>query len=292
MRKRRAGQVDPNVSEEREQAELLEVLDRLEGENDEGLFVVDLHSSSAGGHPFAFVGDTLRDRPVALGLGVPVIFGVEDAIHGSLLEHVLERGLGAVAIEGGQHDDPQTIDRHEAGLWQVLWHTGGVPRDLGPTAEELARMHAGENQERPRAVFVVHRHGIAHGDHFQMEPGFRNFDPVRRGDLLAHDASGEIRAPRDALLLLPLYQGEGDDGFFLAVHVTNTWLATSAIARRLGGAALALRWSGARPVRGEPGLFELGRRGVPSWVWRLLGFRRTETAEGAPAIERRPERPR
>jgi hypothetical protein len=32
--------------------------------------------------------------------------------------------------------------------------------------------------------------------------------------LLAHDRNGEIRAPFDGLVLLPLYQSEGSDGFF------------------------------------------------------------------------------
>ena len=48
-----------------------------------------------------------------------------------------------------------------------------------------------------------------------MEPGFANIQPVARGQLLARDRRGEIRAPEDCLVVMPLYQGLGDDGFFL-----------------------------------------------------------------------------
>ncbi len=40
-----------------------------------------------------------------------------------------------------------------------------------------------------------------------MEPGFRNIDRARKGQLLARDRSGEIRAPADGMVILPLYQG-------------------------------------------------------------------------------------
>jgi succinylglutamate desuccinylase len=37
---------------------------------------------------------------------------------------------------------------------------------------------------------------------------------VHAGQLLAHDRRGELRAERDGILFMPLYQPLGDDGFF------------------------------------------------------------------------------
>jgi succinylglutamate desuccinylase len=53
-----------------------------------------------------------------------------------------------------------------------------------------------------------------------MEPGFRNFQSVSAGKLLARDHHGEVRAPLSGILLLPLYQAQGEDGFFLIREVT------------------------------------------------------------------------
>jgi succinylglutamate desuccinylase len=53
-----------------------------------------------------------------------------------------------------------------------------------------------------------------------MRPGYANFQPIRRGEHLADDASGPVLAPEDGLILMPLYQSLGTDGFFLVQEVS------------------------------------------------------------------------
>ena len=48
-----------------------------------------------------------------------------------------------------------------------------------------------------------------------LKPGFKNFDKVKEGDLLAKDKRGPIFAKKSGFLLMPLYQKEGNDGFFI-----------------------------------------------------------------------------
>jgi len=48
-----------------------------------------------------------------------------------------------------------------------------------------------------------------------MYPDYKNFQKVSKGEVIAKDKNGEIVAPVDALILMPLYQKQGDDGFFL-----------------------------------------------------------------------------
>jgi succinylglutamate desuccinylase len=48
-----------------------------------------------------------------------------------------------------------------------------------------------------------------------MNPGYFNFDPVSKGDIIASDSNGDIAAPADGHLLMPLYQLQGDEGFFI-----------------------------------------------------------------------------
>ena len=42
------------------------------------------------------------------------------------------------------------------------------------------------------------------GDGFRMEPGFANIQPIAAGTLLARDNAGEIRAPEDCMMVMPL----------------------------------------------------------------------------------------
>ncbi|MBK6950183.1 MAG: hypothetical protein IPH16_20770 [Haliscomenobacter sp.] len=61
---------------------------------------------------------------------------------------------------------------------------------------------------------IIWRHPVEPEDQFRMEPGFQNFDPVRIGQRLATDRNGPVLAKVDARILMPLYQAQGEDGFF------------------------------------------------------------------------------
>jgi succinylglutamate desuccinylase len=53
---------------------------------------------------------------------------------------------------------------------------------------------------------------------FKMFPGFQNFSPIRKGEPLATDRHGIVYAPNGGCILMPLYQGQGNDGFFIGVQ--------------------------------------------------------------------------
>lgn len=67
----------------------------------------------------------------------------------------------------------------------------------------------------PERSELVYQHMIQPGDRFRMRPGFRNFQPVKEGEWLATDREGRIVAHCDGYLLMPLYQNQGNDGFFI-----------------------------------------------------------------------------
>jgi succinylglutamate desuccinylase len=79
---------------------------------------------------------------------------------------------------------------------------------------------------------VCHRHVVTPEDDFEMLPGLKSFEPVLRGQTVASDRRGEIRAPKDGLMLMPRYQGQGEDGFFMARPVAPFWLGLSGWLRR------------------------------------------------------------
>ena len=198
----------------------------------EPVVFLDLHSTSAPGSPFVCMADVLRNRPIAFALPIPVLLGIEEAIDGALMGYLTELGHIAVAIEGGQHDDPETTRRLEAALWLALVAAGALAAD---EIADLAAHHAllaRAAEGLPRVLEVRHRHPVHPMDGFQMKPGFRNLDRVERGALLAADARGEVRAPESGRVLMPLYQRQGEDGFFLSRPVAPFWLRASARLRR------------------------------------------------------------
>lgn len=193
----------PEMSELLEQAELLvalrEVVSRARGD----VYFVDLHTTSASGKPFATVGDTLRNRRFALSFPVTIVLGLEEQINGTLLESINNLGAITMGFEAGQHEAVTSVDHHEAVIWNATVAAGNFLRqdvaELDNCRSLLKRAGGGR-----RVVEVRHRHAIMPEDGFQMEPGFRNFQPVQRGQVLARERAGEITACETGLILLPL----------------------------------------------------------------------------------------
>ena len=69
---------------------------------------------------------------------------------------------------------------------------------------------------------IYHRHEIKIDDTFIMIPGYSNFQAIRKGDVLAISNKCDIKASRSSLMFMPLYQDQGDDGFFFIrkIHIS------------------------------------------------------------------------
>lgn len=232
--------------ESREQRELLDEIESHLEEGWDAVTVLDLHSTSADGSPFLIMGDTLQNRRVAFAIPVPVILGLEELVEGTLLSYFSERGHTAICLEGGQNDLPSTVDHHEAAIWLALVASGLLGAERVPRFEKLHALLAEAAGNLPRVVELRHRQPVSDDAWFHMVPGYANFHHVRRGEVLARigtEESGvpvpdappprEVRTPVDGLLLMPRYQGQGDDAFFIGSEVRRVWLSVSAGLRRL-----------------------------------------------------------
>jgi succinylglutamate desuccinylase len=276
--------------EDREQQELLELIEGALATSRGAVHFVDLHTSSAPGAPFLTIGDTLRNRRFIREMPVPVILGLEEQVDGSLLEYLNNHGFVTVGVEAGQHDDPCSTDRHEAVLWLCLLAAGILGADDVPRLDERRALLARASAGVAPVIEVRSRHNIRPGAGFEMLPGFVNFQRIRRGQPLARDRGGEILAPEDGLILLPLYQGQGNDGFFVAREVRPAWLAVSAVLRRLGLGALMPLLPGVRrdPSRSDALIVDTRiARYYPLEIFHLFGFRKLRREGDELVVSRR-----
>lgn len=226
-------------TEDRTQLELGHALHPLLETPGRDLYFLDLHTSSAPGKPFVCIGDTMRNREFALRIPAPIILGLEEQIDGALLEYVNDSGGVTMGVEGGRHDSDEAIDFIEAVVGLALIAANCIDEAGLPTASRFRELLRQETGHLPPVLEVRYRHAVEAGDGFQMESGYANFQPVRRGELLARDNRGSILALENGRVLLPLYQGQGSDGFFLVREFGRSWLRVSAILRRIS----ADRWA-------------------------------------------------
>jgi predicted deacylase len=276
--------------EDQEQVELADALHQIGSAQRRPLIVVGLHTTSAQSPPFVCFGDTLRNRRLAMALPLPAILGLDELIDGTLVGYCTERGHVSISVEAGQHRDPEAVERLVAAIWLLLVAAGCLPGravpELAEQRERLARASAGY----PRVVEVLHRHVVGPSDQFQMRPGFASFARVAEGDVVARDVNGDVRAPREGLLLMPRYQPQGEDGFFLAREVKPVWLTLSEVLRRAGGARLIHYLPGVRRDPREPRWLVVDRRVALTHVaevMHLFGYRRRGSSEERPVFSRR-----
>ena len=142
----------------------------------------------------------------------------------------------------------------------------------------------------PRLIEVRHRHPIRGEDAFRMEQGYSNFKTVGKNQLLARDRNGPVRTPEAGLILLPLYQGQGNDGFFVSREVRPLWLRMSWVLRRLRLHGMMLFLPGvSRSPSSTHGLIVDTRvaRAYPLEIFHLFGYRKLRQNGSCLVVSRR-----
>lgn len=266
----------PLEDEEEELAALDRELTRAQQEASGPFIVFDVHGFSGPGNAFVTLDDTLSNRALAFRIPAPCVLGLEEELQGTLTEHFVNAGITSFGFESGQLDDPRSVDRAEAAVWIVLEAAGVLARGW-PEVARSRRLLADESRSLPPVVEVRHRHAITSLDQFRMLPGYAGFRPVRAGERLASSLGGDVTAPFDGLILMPLYQGQGNDGFFVVRPVRRFWLWLSALLRRLPVRGTLAWLPGVSRHPSEAGSYVVDTRRA-RWlalqVFHLLGFRR------------------
>ncbi len=191
----------------------------------EPLIVLDLHSTSGPGAPFAIPQPGGASGLAAKALeacGLPEVKGLSERIDNALLSWLHVEGVPCLVMEGGQASAPGTAICLEAALWRVI--CGLLELDCAAEPRRPADAFLMQATDGlPGRLEVHYAHYAAPGGGFAMDrPGgqpFRGFQAGAKGERIRQDWDGPILAPFDGYLLMPLYQGLGGEGFFLAEEV-------------------------------------------------------------------------
>ena len=206
---------------EAEDLEIKELLETIQKEIDtyqpDKLVFLDLHTTTAFGGIFSIPQDDPESVRIAIELHAPVIKGMLDGILGTTLHYFNNENFApetvAVTFESGQHDEELSINRAIAALTNCMRTIGCVEEEHVENRHDSILMEYSKGL--PKIAELITIHSIQPEDEFQMAPNYKNFQPVKKGEILAFDKRGKIEAVEDGLVLMPLYQKQGDDGFFL-----------------------------------------------------------------------------
>ncbi len=202
-----------------EDKECLELLETIETERKNYqptlTLILDLHTTTADGGIFTIAPEGDFNKMVAKGLHVPVVLGIAERLTGTTIEYFQQPSLNCYCIgfEAGQHDDPEGIHRSVAAIVNCMRSIGSVdPGDVDHKHDGLLmRLSIG----LPKVTRLIYHYTIRPEEHFLMNPGYKNFQQVTEGEELAGNENGPVLAISDGLILMPKYQSQGEDGFYI-----------------------------------------------------------------------------
>ncbi len=188
------------------------------------LYLLDLHTTSSDGGIFCIATHDTESISIAHEIHAPVIIGLLDGISGTTLHYFNTKNKGiettSIAFEGGHHDDPQSVNRCIAATINFMRAIGVIrPEDVANRHDNLLQQYS---KNLPLIVKVNYRYHVEDNKYFQMKPGYKNFQKISKGELLARYNGNDICAEFDGMILMPLYQHQGEDGFFIVTeHIEN-----------------------------------------------------------------------
>lgn len=280
----------PLSAERHELSELLQTFEEILQENQGPFIFIDLHSTSSRTVPHIVISDELANRKLSFKFPLPVILGIESFVEGTMLAFFDEMGHRAIGFEGGIHDEEQTIDNISAFVWLSLCYTGVLRKNLVPEYKKKFEYLLSGAVGHRQVYEVFHRYPVEDTHHFEMIPGYANFQPVKKGQFLAIDGDVTVLSKSDAHIFLPRYEQQGNSGFYLLKKVTKGWLEMSAILRR-GNIEKVASWiPGVEKTSGLQDAYS-----VKNWMARwfgvqffhLLGYRRVLRHKGGLVLSKR-----
>ena len=204
--------------EQREMMEIVQLLKQYPASDFDERYFIDCHSTSSDSVPYISVQDVGKNDSWAHEFPLYIVRGFSDLINGSIDNYFSKNQFTGFTHEGGQHFAEDTVDHQEAVIWLGLERAGILKLEeleTYPSCVEVIR----ENQKQ-KTFEILYRHELKEGDDFEMKPGYKNFERIEKGEVLAVHNGREVRSDWDAHIFMPLYQKQGSDGFFVVEEVS------------------------------------------------------------------------
>lgn len=218
------GEIPLESSEDKEALEIIDLVKSEIAKTKPSLVIImDLHTTSSSGGIFTIISDDEESIKIAREMHAPVIKGMLEGIRGTTLHYFNDENLGiptrSITFESGQHEDPLAINIAIAGIIACMRAIDCVDRDDVESLHDDILINFSKNL--PEYSRLISKHNIQNGDGFTMKPGYENFQSVKKGEIVAMDNKGPISISEDGILLMPLYQTQGEDGFFLIKNINE-----------------------------------------------------------------------
>lgn len=258
-------------SESQELIDLRKILIHIFKNHEGPFYFLDIHTTSSFSVPFITISDSLNNRRFASKFRISTVLGIEEFLEGPLLTYLNEYGHVSLGFEAGQHDEESSVVNSIDFVWKSLRLAKCITR------KEYKSFKHRELIKYPISKFfhIVFKYTIQDNENFVMNKGYSNFKKIKKGTQLAFSNGISIESPRNGLIFMPLYQKQGNDGFFVIRKISWFWMGLSILLRRLNLHALVKLLPGIQEedtytLKVDPKIVVfLGKQ-----IFHLLGYRK------------------
>ena len=208
--------------EQKEMKEILAVLEEYTEEEYQQRYFVDCHTTSSDSLPYISVQEVGENDPFAHAFPVYIVRGFSDIVNGSIDKYFSKKGLTGFTFEAGQHESETTQANHEAIIWLALKEANSLEPEKLSCYPTCTAVFSEKFPEGQKTFQIIYRHGLEDSDNFKMKTGFENFEEITEGQVLATQNGKEVRSEWSARIFMPLYQAQGNDGFFVVEEVSES----------------------------------------------------------------------
>lgn len=264
------------ANEDNEQQDLLDLIEDIIFHNHPPFYFIDIHTTSSQSIPFITINDALINRKFSELFPLPVVLGIEEYLEGPLLSYINELGYVSLGIEVGQHDSIESIHNAEACIYLALTYAVSLKEDDCNHFRLYFNTLKESSQNNSSFFEVRYREAIALSDNFKMNGIFHSFQPVKRNDLLAFKNDIPVQAKKEGYIFMPLYQKQGEEGFFIIQKINPLFLRFSSFLRKLKGYNVLVVLPGIKWKNKKRGILEVNLRIAKFFakkIAHLLGFR-------------------
>ncbi len=205
-------------AEKIEMFEIIELLEKFPEKHFTKRYFLDCHTTSAESEPYISVQDVHDNLQWAKLFPTYIIKGFSDLVRGCIDRYESKIGLTGFVFEAGQHQSKKAVKNHEGIIWHALHYACDLNfKDLEKIPKSVKTL--AEKRKNQKVFQLIYRHAISAKDNFKMQPGFKNFQKLNKEELLAHQNQQPIYSKWEDFIFMPLYQSQGNDGFFIVKEV-------------------------------------------------------------------------
>lgn len=258
-----------------EQMEINKLLQKIMQEEEGPFYFFDMHTTSSETLPFLTVNDSLLNRHFTTQYPLPIILGIEEYLSGPILSYINELGYVAFGFEAGQHDDMASIENCVSFIYLSLVFCRCIQRD-DCRYEHHNNILAKTTGDVRHIYEIYFRYAIKKEEDFRMIPGFYNFQRIKRDQHVADSNGKPVKAIHDGRIFMPLYQSQGEDGFFAIKKIWNPFLKISEYIRKYRFDRLLAYLPGVRWVDEKKSALQVNKRiarFLAKDIFHLFGYR-------------------